>query len=255
MSAPVPWTARRWAPPVVGFGTLLLFFVVLELLIRAGLINRFIVPLPSEVVASFGRLIVEEDILHRFLLTAWECLAAGVLLTFFGVAIGVLLYRVQLFRLACETWIAAFAAAPLVLAYPLFLVLFGRTATTIIMLAFISGLPPVILKTLEGLSATRGVLINVGRSFKLTPSQQFRKILFPSALPAIFVGVRLGLIFALINVVGIEFLINFGGLGQLINELAERYDLPGTYAAICFVVLVSVVFFVTTERAERWLRS
>ena len=51
---------------------------------------------------------------------------------------------------------------------------------------------------------------------------------------------RLGLIFAMINIVGVEFLINFGGLGQLINELAERYDLPGTYAAICFVVLVSV---------------
>ena len=74
-------------------------------------------------------------------------------------------------------------------------------------------------------------------------------------MPTIFVGIRLGLIFALINVVGVEFLINFGGLGQLINELAERYDLAGVYAAICFVILVSVVFFVTTERAERWLRS
>ncbi len=81
------------------------------------------------------------------------------------------------------------------------------------------------------------------------------KSCFPSALPTIFVGIRLGLIFALINVVAVEFLINFGGLGQLINELAERYDLPGTYAAICFVMLVSIVFFIVTERAERWLRS
>ncbi|MGA9946872.1 MAG: ABC transporter permease subunit, partial [Xanthobacteraceae bacterium] len=70
-----------------------------------------------------------------------------------------------------------------------------------------------------------------------------------------FVGIRLGMIFALINVVAVEFLINFGGLGQLINELAERYDLPGTYAAISFVVLISIVFFIVTERAERWLRS
>ena len=82
----------------------------------------------------------------------------------------------------------------------------------------------------------------------------FRMILLPSALPSVFVGLRLGLIFALINIVGVEFLINFGGLGQLINELAERYDLPGTYAAILFVVLVSVLFFVVSERLERWLR-
>ena len=47
----------------------------------------------------------------------------------------------------------------------------------------------------------------------------------------------------MINIVGVEFLINFGGLGQLINDLAERYDLPGTYAAICFVILASVLFF------------
>ena len=248
-------STRRFAPPLIGLGTFVLFLTAIEILIRVGLINRYIVPLPSEVAASFGRVIVEEDILHRFLLTAWECLAAGILLTVFGVAIGVLLHRVQLIRLACETWVAAAASAPLVLAYPLFLVIFGRSAMTIIVMAFIAGLAPVILKTIEGLSGTRRVLINVGRSFKLTPRQQFWKIYLPSALPAIFVGIRLGLIFALINVVGIEFLINFGGLGQLINELAERYDLPGTYAAICFVILVSVVFFVTTERAERWLRS
>jgi ABC-type nitrate/sulfonate/bicarbonate transport system permease component len=54
--------------------------------------------------------------------------------------------------------------------------------------------------------------------------------------------------------VGVEFLINFGGLGQLINELAERYDLAGTYAAILFVILISINVFVLTEWLERWLR-
>ncbi len=79
-------------------------------------------------------------------------------------------------------------------------------------------------------------------------------ILLPAALPQVFVGLRLGLIFCLINIVGVEFLINFGGLGQLINDLSERYDLPGTYAAITFVVLVSVLFFVVMDRCERWLQ-
>ena len=164
------------------------------------------------------------------------------------------LHKNRLIRLATENWVAAVASAPLVLMYPLFLVIFGRSAWTIIMIAFVSALPPVILKTLEGLSGTRPVLINVGRSFKLSPAQQFWKILLPSALPSVFVGLKLGLIFAMINIVGVEFLINFGGLGQLINELAERYDLPGTYGAILFVILASMVFFEGTERLERWLR-
>jgi NitT/TauT family transport system permease protein len=245
---------REAVPFVFGAACLLALVAVLEALIRAGLINPFIVPKPSEILWSFERIILEEQVLPRFLLTCGEALAASLMLTVVGISLGVLLHRWRIVRLATETWVAAVASAPLVLMYPLFLVIFGRSAWTIIMIAFVAALPPVILKTLEGLSGTRPVLVNVGRSFKLTPSQLYWKILFPSALPTIFVGVRLGMIFALINIVGVEFLINFGGLGQLVNELAERYDLPGTYAAICFVILVSVLFFIGTERIERWLR-
>jgi NitT/TauT family transport system permease protein len=253
VSAANRWSARL-AAPALGLATLAIAIAVVQVLIESGRINRFIVPLPTEIAASFGRVIAEEHVLSRFLLTAGEALAAGVLLTVVGIGIGVLFYRFRLLRLACETWVAALASAPLVLMYPLFLVIFGRSAMTMVMIGFIAALPPVILKTVEGLAGTRRVLVDVGRSFKLTQAQQFWKILFPAALPSMFVGIRLGLIFALINIVGVEFLINFGGLGQLINELAERYDLPGTYAAICFVILVSVCFFAVTGWVERWLR-
>jgi NitT/TauT family transport system permease protein len=247
-------TFADYAPALTGVGSLVAFFLIMELLVQTGLVNRFIVPPPSEIFGSFVRVIVEEHVFTRFVQTLGECLAAGIMLTVFGVAGGVLMNRYKLLQQACETWVAALASAPIVLMYPLFLVIFGRNSWTIIMMGFFAALPPVILKTIEGISGTRKVLINVGRSFNLTPSQQFWKILFPAALPNIFVGIRLGLIFALINIVGVEFLINYGGLGQLINDLAERYDLAGTYAAICFVILVSVLFFIALEKIERWLR-
>ena len=253
MSA-VALARTRFAPAALGLFSFVVLIALVELLIRIGLINRFIVPMPSDIIAAFPRGVVEEHVLQRFLLTASEAFSASILVTIFGVVGGVLLHRYRLLRLATETWVAAVAAAPLVLMYPLYLVIFGRSALTIVMMGFTAGLAPIVLKTLEGLSGTRRVLINVGRSFSLTASQQFWKILFPAALPTIFVGLRLGLIFSLINIVGVEFLINFGGLGQLINELAERYDLPGTYAAICFVILVSICVFIIMERLERWLR-
>lgn len=239
---------------LLGIASIILVVVLVEMLIRIGIINRFIVPMPSEVLFAIPRVVVEEHVLSRFALTISEAFSASILVALFGIAGGVLLYEFRLLRQATETWVAAMAAAPLVLMYPLYLVIFGRSATTIVMMGFTAGVAPTVLKTLEGLVGTRRVLINVGRSFNLTPWQQFWKILFPAALPTIFLGLRLGLIFALINIVGVEFLINFGGLGQLINELAERYDLSGTYAAICFVVLVSICIFVLTERLERWLR-
>jgi ABC-type nitrate/sulfonate/bicarbonate transport system permease component len=250
---------RTWADSRAGAGlfgavTVVAAVALVELLIRVGVINRFIVPLPSQILAAIPRIIIEENVLHRFWQTMQEIIWASLLLAGVGVGLGALLHRFRILRAACETWVAALAAAPIVLMYPLFLVIFGRSATTIVMIGFAAGLAPVILKTIEGLAGTRRVLIDVGRSFKLSPAQQFWKILLPSALPSVFVGLKLGLIFAMINIVGVEFLINFGGLGQLINELAERYDLPGTYGAILFVILASIVFFEATERLERWLR-
>ena len=245
---------RALAPAAFGVATIAAATAAVEWLLRIGLLNRYIVPLPSEVLASVPRIVVEENILGPFLVTSKECLYAMLLVAGVGTAAGTLLYRFAALRAATETWVAALASAPVALMYPLFLVLFGRTTTTIVAMGFIAGLPPVILKTVEGLSGARRVLINVGRSFNLTAGQMLTKILLPAALPTIFVGLRLGLIFCLINIVGVEYMINFGGLGYVINDLAERYDLPGTYAAIGFVILTSVLFFVVTERIERWLR-
>jgi ABC-type nitrate/sulfonate/bicarbonate transport system permease component len=247
------WTST---PGARLFGVVVTLAVVgvVEVLLVREVINPYIVPRPSDVLAAIPRIVAEENVLHRFWQTTQEVLAASALLLVVGIGLGALLYRFRTLRLACETWVGALAAAPIVLMYPLFLVIFGRSATTIVMIGFAAGLAPVILKTLEGLAGVRPVLIDVGRTLKLSAAQQFRMILLPAALPSIFMGLRLGLIFAMINIVGVEFLINFGGLGQLINDLAERYDLPGTYAAICFVVLVSIVFYVLTGKAERWLR-
>jgi ABC-type nitrate/sulfonate/bicarbonate transport system permease component len=253
MTARAFWTSTPGAR-IFGVLTTLAVIGLVEAAIRSGLINAFIVPLPSQVMLAVPRIVAEENVLHRFWQTTQEIFAASMLLAAIGVGSGMLLYRFLALRLACETWVGALAAAPVVLMYPLFLVIFGRSATTIVMIGFAAGLAPVILKTLEGLVGVRPVLINVGRTFKLTRMQQFRLILLPAALPSVFVGLRLGLIFAMINIVGVEFLINFGGLGQLINELAERYDLPGTYGAICFVVAASIAFFDVSARIERWLR-
>ncbi|MEO8753076.1 MAG: ABC transporter permease subunit, partial [Casimicrobiaceae bacterium] len=203
----------RAAARITGISVTIGVVALLELLIRAGVINPFVVPLPSQILGSLPRIIDEEHVLQRFWQTMQELLWASLLLSTIGIGIGALFYRFGILRLACESWVGAMAAAPIVLLYPLFLVVFGRSATTIVMIGFAAGLAPVILKTIEGLAGTRRVLINVGRSFRVTPSQQFRKILLPAALPSVFVGLRLGLIFAMINIVGVEFLINFGGLG------------------------------------------
>ena len=50
--------AQRYAPlaaPALGFATLVGAFALVEVLIRVGAINRFVVPLPSQVLAAIPR--------------------------------------------------------------------------------------------------------------------------------------------------------------------------------------------------------
>jgi ABC-type nitrate/sulfonate/bicarbonate transport system permease component len=43
-------------PRLVGLGSIILFLLAIEGIIRIGWISRFIVPPPSEIIASFGSL-------------------------------------------------------------------------------------------------------------------------------------------------------------------------------------------------------
>ena len=220
----------------------------------AGWIDPFTVPPPSDILAALPQLVEEEDLARRFAITFGEAFAAAVLAVATGVPLGLLLHRSRLASRAFEPWVAAIAAAPLVLLYPLFLVLVGRNLATVVVMGAIAGLPAMALKTKEGFDGVRPVLLQVGRGFGLSRGAVFRKVLVPAAVPTLANGIRLALVFALINIVGVEFLVNLGGLGQLIADLSDRYELAEMYGAVLFVILVSTCFFVLTERLERWMR-
>src|SRR5260221_3871050 len=135
--------SRDFAPAAVGAGTLVASLLLMEILIRSDVISRFIVPPPSEIGASFWRVIVDEHVFKRFLVTAAECLTAGVMITVFAVAGSVLMHLYRLLQQACETWDSALAASAVVLAYPLLMVIICRYSWTIIMMRFPAARSPV----------------------------------------------------------------------------------------------------------------
>ncbi len=243
----------RVLPPVVGLATLAALIAIWQGFADAGAINRFVAPAPNDIAAAFPELFTEEDLPGAFLQSLGETMAAGVIAALIGIPLGWLLHRHRLAGYAFENWVANLAAAPLVLLYPLFLVVFGRNAATIIAMAVFAALPPVILKTKEGLDGVRRTLINVGRSLRLTQRDLFFRILLPAAAPVIGTGLRLGLIIALISVVGLEYLIHFGGMGDLIASLGDRFEIARMFAAIAFVIVISIIFYAIGEWSEKWL--
>jgi len=235
-------------------GAFLAAIAILEIAVATNWISAFVVPRPSSVLAGFPDLFVREYLFLRFLVTFGETFAAAAIAVAAGVPLGFLLYRHPKLDTAFRSWIGALAAAPLIMLYPLFLVVFGKNSGTVAAIGCIAALPPIIMKSVDGLKGARKVLTDVGRGFNAPPATIFWKIQLPAATPSIFNGVRLGLVLALVNVVAIEYLIYFGGLGQLVGKMADRFNVPGLYSAILLIIAISALFYALTEKVERWLR-
>jgi NitT/TauT family transport system permease protein len=245
----------RWVTRLASLMFGVLLFALLQGAVKLGFVSPFVIPPPTDMVAAIPELFLEEGLVEKFFLTLGTTFAATFLATLAGIPFGWFLFRRPAYGQAYESWLGAAFSAPLILLYPLFMVIFGRGVLTIMVMGLITGVIPITLHTLQGLRGIPRVYLNVARSFNMTERQIATKVLFPAALPTIFTGIRLGLIYTMIYVVAIEFLVSIGGLGFLVGDLYDRYNIPGMYGAIIFVVLVSVFFFAVTERLERWLKS
>lgn len=236
------------------FAAFVVVVTTLEVVTTFGWVSPLSVARPSAILSRLWFFVIDGTALRATLVTFGETLVAASIAVVIGVTLGLLLFRYEASDRAFRGWVAAMASAPLVLLFPLFLVVFGRNYGTIVAIGVVAGIPPITLKTRDGFYGIHPVILNVGKSFGASRQFTFWKILVPSAAPAIINGIRVGLIFTLVNVVAVEFLISFGGLGQLVGDMSDRFDMPGAYSAIFLVILVSAVFFDSTERFEKWLR-
>jgi NitT/TauT family transport system permease protein len=243
---------KTFVPPAAI--ALIVAVALAEGLARAGLIPATVFPAPSAIAAGFVDIARNGELVLPALITFGEALAATLVGAIVGIPAGVWLARSPAFGRAYETWLGGLFAAPIVLLYPLFLVIFHRTSLTIVIMGSITAVLPIIIQTRAGMLLIPKVLTAVGRSFNVTPRQAFWLIAFPAAVPSIVTGIRLALIYSLVNTIGLEFLIDFGGLGRVISDLYAQYDIPQMYAGIVAIVAISLALLWLLDRAERRLR-
>jgi NitT/TauT family transport system permease protein len=241
-------------PALAGLLCFALLLALVEFAVRADIIPRSVVARPSDAIAGLVTLPNRDDLGHGFLITFRVTAIAMVLELLVALPLGYFLFRRREFALAYSGWLAALFAAPVFLLYPLFMVIFGRNEITLIVMGFLPGVIPLIIQVEQGFRGVSLTLINVGRSFDLTAWQNFWKIMIPAAAPDIFTGVRLALIYTLINIIAIEYLVDIGGLGRIVADRYFRFDIAGTYTAIIAVAAISMLSNWLIGRLERWVR-
>lgn len=249
------WSRLRKSPRFASLLVLAAFLLLLEGSVRAGLVSSAVVARPSAAILGIADLQKKADILGALRSTLYVTMAAVALELMVAIPLGHLMYRRRAFGLAYTSWFAALSAAPIFLLYPLFLVIFGRNLVTLVIMGFLPGVIPLVLHVQEGFLGVRQTYLDVGQSFALPKRTIFWRIMLPAAAPTIATGVRLALMYTLVNIVAVEYLVDVGGLGRIVADRYFRFDISGTYSAIVAVAAISVLLNWLIGRGEQWVRS
>lgn len=127
---------------------------------------------------------------------------------------------------------------PAVSLMPVVLLLLGPEVKSEIVVGVFAGVWPILLNTIGGVQAIDARLHEVGRVLHLNGFERARKIVIPSIMPSILVGVRLTVVTCLVVVIIAEILMNPEGLGWALKTAQQslRPDLLFGYAIVtCFL--------------------
>ena len=137
---------------------------------------------------------------------------------------------------------------------PLISVWFGLGDTAKVVFLSLAAFFPVLLNTFEGIRSVPRELIEVARSFAFTRSQMLLRVVLPAALPSIFTGIHLALIYAWLATLGAEYLLTSGiGIGNLLTDGREHLWMDQVLLGVAVVGLVGFALNLVAGAIERHL--
>src|SRR3954462_3658391 len=228
------WTAGR-----VRFALVLARVLLLEALCRFGMIERFAMIPPSEILWHLGRILVGGTMWPAIAKTLTNVTIACVSAIVAGVILGTLVHRWRGLCEALDPLFAAYYAIPVYAFYPLFIVIFGLGDVPQVLIGFMLGIVAVIVNTLNGLDRVPRVLIKTARIQRLGPVATALKVTLPYAVPYIFTGIKLAVAYSFIGGIGAELIMSRTGLGYEIGYAYNNFDNAVMYPLIVFVLAVA----------------
>jgi NitT/TauT family transport system permease protein len=211
-------------------------------------INPLLFGRPSGIAIYLWReLFVTHSLLRDFGWTMLGMISAFALGSTLGIAVGMLFITRPTIESLLSPILMALNSMPRIALAPLFMIWFGLGLGSKVAVGFSLTFFIVLTSTVAGGRSVNPDHIVLARTLGCTGSQMFRKFTLPSAVPVIFNGLRLGLVFALLGVVGSEIFASEHGLGQTLSVLAANFNTNGVFAIVFLLSLIGV--------AITWLMS
>ncbi|MDR1969074.1 MAG: ABC transporter permease [Burkholderiaceae bacterium] len=242
---------KAGSPAVLGsLALLLIFLAAWEWLPGAFGVPEFVLPRFSRVLHETAAMWRAGDLVRHTLATALSVLAGFVLGSLLGIAVGVALGLSPAAEKVLSPYILALQIAPKVAFAPLFVMWLGYTVYPKILVAILIVFFPIMVNVLSAIRTVDPDMINLVRTLNAGRFQVFRLVEFPSALPALFSGLRIGATLAVIGVTVGELVGGNLGLGFVLTSGEGQGNTAAVFVAIVLLTLIGVAAYGLVAWAE-----
>jgi len=262
-----PRTAGPGFSPVtlLRVAILVTLVVVWESVARSGILLREVVPSIVTIAWSLFDLLGNADLKVSLLghdlsipafywhlyVTVFEVAIGLMIGGIAGLSVGLLLGGNPFLSQAFERFLYYLGPTPKIVFFPVMIMWFGVGVESKIAMGTLSAFFPVVLSAAAAMRQIEGVLIRVGRSFRLSTRQMVTKIYLPAMREPIVNGVRIGMGVALIGTLLAETKLSNKGVGFLIIDAYNAFDMPRMYAVLLVLFVIAIGANALVGRASR----
>ncbi len=204
---------------------------------------EYVFPPLSRVVAEFGNMWHNSDLLMHTGITAFEIIVGFALGSLLGLVVGVALGLSPTAEAILSPYVLALQIAPKVAFAPLFVMWMGYTIYPKILVAVLIVFFPVMINVLSAVRTVDPDMVNLVRTLNAGRLGIFRLVEFPSAMPAFFSGLRIASTLAVIGVTVGELVGGNKGLGFLLVYGEGQGNTAVVFVAIAMLTVIGIIAY------------
>lgn len=214
--------ARKGTPNwVKGLVLPLLIIVVWQIISSSGVVSATVLPSPLQIVKTFYELIISGALFGHLQISIYRAVVGFLL----GASIALVLGFIVGFSKRSESYLdptmQMLRTIPSLAVTPLFILWFGFDELSKILLIAFASFFPVYVNTYNGIRSVDSKLFEVAQVLEFSKWQQLTKLILPSALSHILVGIRLSLGIAWLSLVVAELMGSSAGVGYMIMDARQ----------------------------------
>jgi len=248
--APGAFIRQRPHLPLVPL-VLIVFVLAWESIVRAWRIPEFLVPAPSAIGRALMAGLTSRLYLDHFGVTLYESLLGFLIAAAAGIACGTVIAQFRVVEQTLYPYLVALQTLPKIAIAPLLIVWLGFGITSKVVIAALVAFFPILVNVIVGLKTVDSSKLDLMRSLDASRWQTFRYVTFPNALPFVFAGLDIAIVFSVLGAIVGEFVGSQRGLGNLILQFHTSLDIAGMFAVLLLLAALGVGLHLAIQAIQR----